>query len=496
MLADVQSRIQDNSALRTLVVLMLGIGVGVFGGLAIAMGNPVVPFVGIVALVMLPWLVMRPMFDLGLVVATIMLLPFAVMPVRLAVLTPTLLEIVLAFLYVSWLLTLLFGAGRGGGLARTPLDGWVVLFLASTLFSFLLGLARDSSTDVIHNYIKLVLSVCLFFAVGGVVRDSRTLATVMRWLVLAGGLAAAIGLVLWRLPDTFAAGLLTRLSIVGYPTSRVIRYVEENPALGERAVGTQVDPNSFGGLLMIVAVITGVQLLARKPLLPRWMLAGIFLAQIGCLVLTQSRSALGGVLVGAVFVATMRYRRLWAWGMLGVGLLLVIGTGSGYLTRIAAGLRFEDQASLMRLAEYRNALDIIGRYPVFGVGFGTAGELDLTTGVSSLYLTIAERAGLVALSLFAIAMIAFFVHTIPAVVASRRIAPGAGQSSEEWSVLDATLLGGTAAMMGALVSIGPLDHFYFNIEFPHMVAIFWLTASLTLAARRLLSHQHQGSEKR
>ncbi|MDQ3930038.1 MAG: hypothetical protein M3328_12940, partial [Chloroflexota bacterium] len=120
--------------------------------------------------------------------------------------------------------------------------------------------------------------------------------------------------------------------------------------------------------------------------------------------------------------------------------------------------------------------------------FGTAGELDLTTGVSSLYLTIAERAGLVALALFIVAMLAFLVHTIPAVAASRRAAPGMGdQGEDEWSVVDSTLLGGTAAMLGALISVGPLDHFYFNIEFPHMVALFWLTASLTLVARRLLT---------
>jgi O-antigen ligase len=150
----------------------------------------------------------------------------------------------------------------------------------------------------------------------------------------------------------------------------------------------------------------------------------------------------------------------------------------------------------MRLAEYRNALAIIERYPVFGVGFGTAGELDLTTGVSSLYLTIAERAGLVALALFVIAMLAFFVHTVPAIIASRRAAPAPGQPGEaEWSVLDSTLLGGTAAMLGALVSVGPLDHFYFNIEFPHMVALFWLTASLTLAAWRMTKTQRRKGAK-
>lgn len=479
--------------MRTLALALLAAGVGVFGGLAIVAGNPVVPFLALAALVALPWLVTKPLAAVALVVGTIMLLPFAVLPVHLAFFTPTLLEMGLLFLFVAWLLTILVG-DTGAGLARTPLDGWVALFLASTLFAFLLGLARDSSGAVIHNYIKLVLSVCLFFMAGSVIRDARMLATVMRVLLVAGGMAAALGVVVWRLPDSLAASLLSRLSVVGYPATGVLRYVEDNPALGERAIGTQVDPNSFGGLLMIVAVLTGVQLLARKPLLPRWLLGAMFLLEIAAIGLTQSRSALGGILVGAVFVATLRYRRLWVWGVVLGAAALVVGAGSGYFARIAAGLQLQDPASLQRLAEYRNALQIIGRYPVFGVGFGAAGELDLSAGVSSLYLTVAERAGLVSLLIFVLAMVVFFAHTLPATVASRKLAPPLKDKGEaDWSALDSTLLGGTAAMAGALISVGVLDHFYFNIEFPHMVALFWLTASLTLTARRLMLRRGSGA---
>lgn len=475
--------------MRNLALALFAAGVGAFGGLAIVVGNPVVPFAVLVALVALPWLVLRPMADMALVAGTVMLLPFTVLPVHIAFFTPTLLEMGLLFLFVAWLLTVLLG-DEGAGLARTPLDGWVALFLSSTLFAFLLGLARDHSGTVIHNYIKLVLSVLLFFVAGSTIKSANMLATFMRVLLLAGGLAAGLGVLLWRLPDAFATSLLLRLSVVGYPTTRVLRYVEDNPALGERAVGTQVDPNSFGGLLMIVAVLTGVQLLARKPILSRWLLGAMFLLEIAAIGLTQSRSALGGILVAAVFVATLRYRRLWGWGIALGGMALVLGAGSGYFARIAAGLQFQDPASLQRLGEYRNALEIIGRYPVFGVGFGTAGELDLSAGVSSLYLTIAERAGLVSLLVFVLAMLAFFAHALPAVLASRRLAPAHGAPGDaEWSALDSTLLGGTAAMAGALISVGMLDHFYFNIEFPHMVALFWLIACLALTARRLLITQ-------
>jgi hypothetical protein len=120
------------------------------------------------------------------------------------------------------------------------------------------------------------------------------------------------------------------------------------------------------------------------------------------------------------------------------------------------------------------------------VGFGTAGELDLTTGVSSVYLTIAERAGLFSLALFLVVVAIFFANTIPALVTSIRNAPPRGSPDEtEWSVLDTALLGGTSAVLAALL-VGLVDHYYFNIEFPHMAALLWLTMALALVARRML----------
>ena len=76
--------------------------------------------------------------------------------------------------------------------------------------------------------------------------------------------------------------------------------------------------------------------------------------------------------------------------------------------------------------------------------------------------------------------------TIPAIPRSlRRAAHWVGDIAE-WSALDVALLGGTASILGALL-VGLVDHFYFNIEFPHMAALFWLTVALTMSARRLLS---------
>ncbi len=490
-MAQIQARLQDNFLARQAALVLLAIGLGAAGGLAIVAGNPVVPFAALAALVALPWLVTRPMADMLTVVGIIVLLPFAVLPVHV-ILTPTFLELGLIFLYASWALRALLNPGEG--LARTAVDGWLLLLLGASLFSFVLGLGRDHSPDVIHNYFKLVLAIGVFFAVGNVVRTREQLAFVMRALVVSGAITAFIGVALWLLPDTRATSILTRLSVVGYPTDRVVRYIEDNPALGERAVGTQVDPNSFGGLLVVIVAITGVQLLARKPILPRWLLAVMLLTDLVALVLTQSRTTFLAVIAVGALVAALRYRKLLGWGLALAVLVLALGIGRNYFARIGTGLLFQDQANQMRLAEYQNALNIISRYPAFGVGFGIVGELDLTTGASSVYLTVAERAGLLGLGLFLLALAAFFASALPAVIASGRRAPPEGDADEiGWSILDSALLGCTAAVFGVVV-VGVADHYYFNIEFPHMAAMLWLVAGLALAARRLSTEDRKGAE--
>jgi hypothetical protein len=48
----------------------------------------------------------------------------------------------------------------------------------------------------------------------------------------------------------------------------------------------------------------------------------------------------------------------------------------------------------------------------------------------------------------------------------------------------------TLALAGALVAAvvaGVLDHYFFNITFSHMVALFWGTAALAVVAARLTS---------
>jgi O-antigen ligase len=127
----------------------------------------------------------------------------------------------------------------------------------------------------------------------------------------------------------------------------------------------------------------------------------------------------------------------------------------------------------MRFGEYKDALTLISRYPLLGVGFSGTPDIDLYLGVSMLYLLIAEQTGLVGLLIFLVIMGMYFV-----------IIYRAWRQTPREHRLEGHLLAYQAALAGALVG-GIFDHFFFNINFVHLVALFWLVMGLGIAAARL-----------
>ena len=127
----------------------------------------------------------------------------------------------------------------------------------------------------------------------------------------------------------------------------------------------------------------------------------------------------------------------------------------------------------MRLGEYKDALTLISRYPWFGVGFSGAPSIDLYIGVSSVYLLMAENMGLVGLGSFLLIMVLYFLHGWRARRALAFDPEG-----------EAILLGLMGAIVGAMVG-GVFDHYFFNLDFPHSVSLFWLYVGLTVATIKI-----------
>ncbi len=444
----------------------IAILVGALTGAAAALG-PIYAIAGLLALGV--GLAILRSTDVGLVVvfAIMTLLPFATLPFR-AIITPTLLSLAQIALMGVWILRML-ARSDSYDLRLTKLGLPILGFLGMTLFSFLLGSQGRPNSATLHNYAKFLLSVMLFYSIANCIRSREQGRFMLQVLLIFGGLSALTGLVLWALNDDLALRILTSLGRVGYPDDgRVLRYIEAGAGTGrERAIGTGVDPNSYGGMLTLICSIAATQLVAPRPILHRTLLTVIVVIMVGVIILTNSRAALGGLIIAAAYVATIRYRRLW-WIIVAVAIvsmgLLAAGIGTTFVQRIIEGVQFRDQANQMRLAEFANAIAIIERYPWFGIGFGSAPEIDLVAGVSSIYLTIAERMGLLGLGAFLALMAAFFVHGWQALKT-------VDEECVSWIL-------GIQAGIAAGLAVGLLDHYFFNIEFSHMVALFWTCIGL------------------
>jgi O-antigen ligase len=180
--------------------------------------------------------------------------------------------------------------------------------------------------------------------------------------------------------------------------------------------------------------------------------------------LSLSRASWLGLGVGLALVGAVRYRRILTLGLLAGLAVLLSPPGQALVARFLSGFSTSDPATAFRVGEYANALTLIQRYPWLGIGFGISPDIDVTAGVSSVYLLVAEQTGLLGLLVYGVALAATWWIGIR----------GLRQ------VTDPGLLGVRAAFLaavsGALVA-GLLDHYFANYAFPHAVALFWLYAA-------------------
>jgi O-antigen ligase len=163
--------------------------------------------------------------------------------------------------------------------------------------------------------------------------------------------------------------------------------------------------------------------------------------------------------------------------LLAAALALVLPQTQFYLERLLEGLRGEDLATQMRFGEYKDAFNLIERYPLTGVGFFGTPDIDVYVGVSSVYLLLAQQLGLVGAGLYALIGLAYLAIVF---TTWRRIGRG--------SSLEGALLAYGGAGLGAMIG-GIFDHFYFNLTFIHIVALYWLVMGLGMVAVMLARQQ-------
>lgn len=468
--------------LSVLAALALTVVVAIAGGYLLAEVGPLLAAVAVVGLALGLWVMRDIKIAYLAVIGVVCLLPFASFPFSIGF-TPTFLDAAMGALFLVWLLQIV--SARQRQFVATNLGGPVLVFLLLALAAFVLGLGHAPLTSyIVRHFAEIVLSVLLFFLVINTVQQVDRLEWLVRVLILCAFGAALLGVILYVIPDEWAIRALSSLRLLGYPTGPgVLRYIRDDPALAQRATSTSIDPNVLGSLLNVALALALPQLLAPTPLIRRRYLVPMVAVVVLCLALTVSRGALVSAAAVLVVLASLRYRKLW-WALLAAAVLLLTLPGTqGYVTHLVEGLRGEDLATQMRFGEYRDALTLIGRHPILGVGFAGSPDVDTYIDVANVYLLIAEEMGLVGLTSFLVFIVVFFVRSWRV----RRASAADPRLEPLWWGLH-------GAMVGALVG-GVFDHYFFNLDFHHSATLFWLVFGLATAAAEMVRQSAEPSAR-
>ena len=471
--------VSDRRWLSTLAIIAVSVLVALSGGFFLALLGGPIALGAVLGLIVLVMILRRIEVGYVALIAVICLLPFGALPLNFAF-KPTFLDVVLIALFGVWLLER--ATGKLGGFVNTPLTLPVLAFLAVALATFIAGLANAPLTQTVaRHFAEIILSVLLFFLITDTVRDAERLRLITRWLIIGGSLAAMTAIVLYVLPDQTSMNLLSSLRVFNYPEGPgVLRYILDDPTLPQRATGTAIDPNALGGLLIMMLTLAAPQLFARRPVLPRgWLIVGLALMGLA-LLLSFSRGSFLGAAIALGALAVVRYRKLLVIMAVALALVLILPQTQGYVTHFFDGLQAlsdaqsADLSTQMRVGEYSDALILIQRYPIFGVGFTGTPDIDTYLQVANLYLMMAGEMGLVGLTTFLVVMATLFVS---AWRVRQQVADRPDVEPIWW--------GFHVALFGALVG-GMFDHYFFNLDFHHSVTLFWLYVGLAAVSTRLV----------
>ncbi|MBI4315825.1 MAG: O-antigen ligase family protein [Chloroflexi bacterium] len=455
------------------------IGIAVAAALVAAAVGAALGFTGLLLTVIMLtgltaalWALTDMEIGLWAVVAVITLLPFGAVPVKILV-TPTFLDLAMGAVLLVYVMQWM--SGRRWRLTLTPAHAPIAAFVLMALFAFVAGLNNGPLTaNLARHFAEFILSILFSFVVVDFVNSRDRLSRLVGVILLCGAGAAIVGIALFAIPETLAERLLSALRVVGYPSGGVLQYIESNPDLGQRAIGTSVNPNAFGGLLAIVGALAAPQLLARRPVFgARRLWRVVFVVMGVCLILTYSRMAMAGLVVAVLGIAALRYRKLLPAIVIAAVIVIVLPFTQAYVLRFVQGAQGADLATQMRFGEYKDALTLLSRYPLIGVGFSGAPDIDIYLGVSNAYLSIAQQMGVAGLSILLLALAAVFGWAFD----RRKLAYAD-------PVLEPLYLGTHAAIVAALV-VGIGDHYFVNLDFQPAQTIFWMMIGLALSATRL-----------
>ncbi len=477
-MAPMQFHLTERIAASPTAGLLLGLALGIvltlLLGALIVFASPAIAVASILAVIAVAVILSDIEYGLYALIGVAALLPFASIPINLGF-NPTFLDIALAFLFMMWVARVLTRQDEVP-FRFTALGLPLLTFIVLAIFSFVIGMSHAGlQIQIIRHFAEILLALALYFVIVNIVRTRERLERIVSALIVAGGVSAAFGILFYVLPRDATIRMLSLLRVFKYPTGdSVLRFIEDNPDNALRAISTSIDPNVLGGLMILVGALTAPQIFAARPVLPRPLTIATWLAMFVCLVLTFSRGALVGLAAALVVIAFVKYRRVLPILLIGAVIFYLAPFTQGYVQHLMDAFLGADLATQMRLGEYKDALILISRNPIFGVGFLGTPDIDTYLGVSSVYLLMAEEMGVVGVAAFLLTMMLYFWRAAFAWLNGLR----------EDERLAPVLLGLTSALVGSMTA-GLVDHYFFNLDFPHSVTLFWLFVGLGMATIEL-----------
>ena len=284
------------------------------------------------------------MFLCGWTVAAIMhrATQYAVaLNVLLAVVLPSVVTNELSFRLVFILLAanvgLLLAAGIRGPVQRA--DVGLVVLLAAVLWPYFIS----GGLDTLPGALGIVVIMYLTGRSRGV-----SLQSLVALLLIAGAVQGAVAL---------AQSVPSLSSLVPFQAMR-----DGVPFITGRANGLYNNPNTLGTVEAVILVV------ATRVDLRRWMIPLVVFCAAG-LLLSSSREAIFGLIVGLSLLGRGRFRQMVSWviGFLIVGAIVVWAFPS-LLERLDPSGYATDPNLLGRFDVWRVALDFIGRSPLYGYG--------------------------------------------------------------------------------------------------------------------------------
>lgn len=352
--------------------------------------------------------------------------------------------------------------------------GLVAAFLMSYASAMFRGLPPAEISPADTGLLRLAGWCGLFLVAHDGIRSWWSLRTIVRRIVWAGGLMAALGLAQFALKNS----LLAWVTIPGM-SGDSIGGVDLRAGF-VRAAGTASHPLEYGVVLCSVLPLSLVLAAEDKDrsAVARWWPAVCIAAAS---VLSVSRAALIAVFMVVVVLAiTWTARQRIAAGMAGIVLFGAVYTAvpgmAGTLVGMFAGIS-GDTSVASRVNSYDVAFGMIGRQPVLGRGYGTL--LPSYVYLDNQYLGLAVEVGLLGLAVF----VALAVTGAVGVWRARRLAPARLESQ----------IG--SALAASVISTSVTFSFFDVLSFPLSAAFFFLVLGLSGAYRRMARRGDQEQEQ-